>query len=90
MSHANWHYIRPNSDVIMFDVDVKTCVALFLTNIFHLKPFEKCPSPKTSKKALFCYSEKYGGKIQILFTMICIEFTAKYKIMSGITVNKVW
>ena len=31
----NWRYARPNSDVIMFDVDVSTCVALFLTNILH-------------------------------------------------------
>ena len=30
-----------NSDVIMFDVDVTTCVALFLTNILHLKPYVK-------------------------------------------------
>ena len=27
-SRANWRYARSNSDVIMFDVDVTTCVAL--------------------------------------------------------------
>ena len=43
----------------MFDTDVTIYVALFLTNILHLKPFEKCPSPKIAKKALFFYySEK--------------------------------
>ena len=43
----------------MFDADVATYVALFLTNFFHLKTFEKCPSPKIAKKALFynCNSE---------------------------------
>ena len=38
----------------MFDVDVTTCVALFLTIICRLKPFEEYPSPQ---KALFCFSE---------------------------------
>ena len=51
-------YNRPNSDVIMFDVDVTRCVAVFFfTNIFHLKslkPFEKCFSTKIAKKLLFC------------------------------------
>ena len=50
-------YARSNSDVIMFDVDVTTCVALFLTNIIRLKPFDQNPSSKIVKKALFCYSE---------------------------------
>ena len=36
-SRANWRYARSNSDIIMFDVDVTTCVALFLTNILNLK-----------------------------------------------------
>ena len=43
--------------VIMFDFDVTKCVALFLTNIFHLKLFDKYPYPKIAKKALFCYSK---------------------------------
>ena len=44
--------------LVLFDVDVTTCIALFLTSIFHLKPFKKCPSPKIAKKALFSYSER--------------------------------
>ena len=32
-------YARSNSDIIMFDVDVTTCVALLLTNILLVKPF---------------------------------------------------
>ena len=36
----NQYFSRVRS-VIMFDVDVTTCVALFLTNIFHLKPYVK-------------------------------------------------
>ena len=47
----NWRYASSNCDAIMFDVDVTTCVALFLTNILHLKPFDKNPSPKIAKKA---------------------------------------
>ena len=46
-----------NSDVIMFDVNVTTCVALFLTNILLVKPFKKSTNPKIAKKALLCYSE---------------------------------
>ena len=42
---------------LCFDVDVLRCVTLFLTNILHLKPFEKYHSPKFAEKALFCYSE---------------------------------
>ena len=34
-SNADWRYARPNSNVIMFEVDVTTCIALFLTNILH-------------------------------------------------------
>ena len=78
----------------MFDVDVTTGAVLFLTNILHLKRFEKCSSPKIAKKKLFCYSEKisqfftseknkiyfYCRKIPILFILMCIEFISKYKI----------
>ena len=52
------HYVwcwRHNM-VIMFDVDVTTCVALFLTNILHLKPYVKKSQSQIAKKALFCYS----------------------------------
>ena len=52
-SHANWSYGRPHSDIIMFDVDVTRCVALFLTNILHLKPFEDVPVPKLRRKPCF-------------------------------------
>ena len=37
----------PGQTVI--DVDVTTCVALFLTNIHHLKPYVKNPSHKIAK-----------------------------------------
>ena len=46
-----------NSDVIMFEADVSTCVALFLTNIILLKHLIKNLSPKFAKKALICNSE---------------------------------
>ena len=46
-SRANWRYARSNSDIIMFDNDVTTYVALFLTNIPHLKDKDK------DKEALF-------------------------------------
>ena len=67
-------WLRSNSDVIMFDVDITRWVALLLKNILHLKHFEKCPSPKLAKKALW--------KILILLTLILIwiEFTAYDKI----------
>ena len=85
-----------NRDVIMFDVDVTTCVALFLTNILHLNLMLKDPSHKIAKKVLFCYSSIlfyseniYREKIRYFFTvekyqfyshLICIEFTACNKI----------
>ena len=34
---AKWRYARSNSDVIMFDVDITRCVALYLPNIYFLK-----------------------------------------------------
>ena len=53
-SRANWCYTRSNRDVIMFDVDVTTCVALFLTNILHLKPYvQKIPVTKLPNKPCF-------------------------------------
>ena len=69
--HADWRlhgypveykclwWARFNGDVIMFDVDVTTFVALFLKNLisFTLDLLIKIPSPKIAKKALFCYSE---------------------------------
>ena len=51
-SRANWRYARSNSDVIMFDVDVTTCVALFLTNILHLKPFVKKSQSQNCQESL--------------------------------------
>ena len=49
---ANWRYARSNSDVIMFDVDVTTCVALFLTNILHLKPYVKKSQSQNCQESL--------------------------------------
>ena len=57
-SRANWRYARPNSDVITFDVDVTTCVALISHKHPSRKTFLKSiPVPKLPKNALFCYSE---------------------------------
>ena len=39
-------------DVIMFDVDVTTCVALFLTNILHIKLFEKMSQSQNCQESL--------------------------------------
>ena len=41
-----------NRDVIMFDVDVTTCVALFLTNILHLKPYVKKSQSQNCQESL--------------------------------------
>ena len=42
------------SDVIMFDVDVTTGVALFSTNILHFKPYvKKIPVTKLPRKPCF-------------------------------------
>ena len=64
----------------MFDADVTTCGALFLTNLIHLKPFDKKPSLKIAslKKALFCYSEKRSvtsENIRYFFTVENTNFT---------------
>ena len=39
--HVQTGVARSNSTVIMFNVDVTTCVALFQTNVLHLKLFDK-------------------------------------------------
>ena len=57
-SRAKWRYARSNSDVTMFDVDVTTCVALFLTNILHLKPFVKKSQSQNCQESLSVTSEK--------------------------------
>ena len=49
---CNLRYARSNSDVIMFDVDVTTCVALFLTNILHLKPYAKQSQSQNCQESL--------------------------------------
>ena len=42
------------TDIIMFDVDFTTSVALFLTNILHIKPFDKkIPVQKLPRKPYF-------------------------------------
>ena len=41
-----------NRDVIMFDVDVTTCVKLFLTNILHLKPYVKKSQSQNCQESL--------------------------------------
>ena len=38
--------------LIMFDVDVTTCVALFLTNILHLKPYVKKSQSQNCQESL--------------------------------------
>ena len=80
----------------MFDVDVKTCVALFLTNILHLKPYvTKLPRKPCCATVLFYSTVKIkivsvtSEKIRYFFTvekyqfyshLICMEFTACDKI----------
>ena len=79
----------------MFDVDVTTCVALFLANILHLKPFKKIPVPKLSRKLCFATVKikiisVTSEMIQYFFTvekyqfyshLICIEFSADDKMI---------
>ena len=40
------------SDVVIFDVDVTTCIALFLENILHLKPFDKKSQSQNCQESL--------------------------------------
>ena len=41
-----------NPDDFMFDVDVTTYVALFLTNVLHLKPYVKKSQPQNCQESL--------------------------------------
>ena len=48
VSRANWRYAWSNGDVIMFDADDKTCVALF----HHFKPFDKKSQSQNCQESL--------------------------------------
>ena len=88
-----------NPDVIMFDVDVTTRVALFLTNILHLKPYFKKSQSQNCQESLvllqfYSILQVTSEKIRYFFTvekyqfyshLICIEFTACDKIKSSTT-----
>ena len=75
----------------MFDVDVTACVALFLTNILHLKPFDKQSQSQNCQESLGLLQRKYKSyqslvkKVRYFFTvekyqfyshLLCIEITA--------------
>ena len=70
----------PNSDIIMFDVDVTTCAALFLTNTLHIKPFDKKSLSQTSQESLVLLQCKYKSyqslvkKYDIIFTVEKYQF----------------
>ena len=67
----------------MFDVDVTTCVALFLTNILHLKPYVKKSQSQNCQESLVFATVLFYSTVKILIVSVTSE-----KIQYFFTVEK--